>query len=130
MKIPSIIRLKKYVRNYSRSTVRFCRENVYLRDNFTCQYCYQEFTSRDLTLDHVVPVSKGGRKSWQNVVAACRRCNQKKGSRSLDQAKMPLLKRPEMPKWLPDPNLELASPGMPESWKIYLVYETRRTGTG
>lgn len=128
--LPSIVRLKRYVRNHSRSTVRFCRENVYARDNYTCQYCHRNFNARDLTLDHVLPVSKGGGKSWTNVVAACRHCNQKKSNRTPDQAGMPLLKKPEAPRWLPDPQLEFRVPAMPDSWRIYLMWETQKAGTG
>lgn len=122
--LPSIIRLRRYVRNYARSVVRFSRENIYLRDLYLCQYCHQKFQPKDLTLDHVVPASKGGKKSWTNVVAACRKCNQKKGNKTPDQAMMPLLKRPEVPKWLPDPQrLDLSRAAIPDSWKIYLYLE-------
>ena len=85
--LPSIIRLKSYVRIRNQNVVRFCRENIYKRDRYTCQYCEAAFPTRDLTLDHVLPVSKGGLKSWTNIVTACRDCNQKKGNKTPREAR-------------------------------------------
>lgn len=119
-RVPSIQRLKKYIRTRHKESVRFCRENVYLRDNHTCQYCQNKFPDKHLTLDHVVPVSKLGKKNWTNVVTACRECNQRKGNRTPLGASMPLMKEPVAPKWLPSleiyPNIGTA----PDSWRQYL----------
>jgi len=122
-KVPSVIRLKSYVRPRSYGAVRFCRENVYIRDNFTCQYCGEKFSQKHLTLDHVVPASKQGPKSWTNVVAACRSCNQKKANRTPEGARMPLLKQPAVPSWLPALEMGFVSTGVPTGWQQYLRFE-------
>jgi|GEM_PF-62119 len=121
--IPSVLRLKRYVNQRRFARVKFCRENVYRRDNFTCQYCGEHFHPRDLTLDHVVPASRSGRKDWTNMVTACRRCNHRKANRTPLAAGMPLLNEPRVPAWLPP--LETASrwESLPESWKVYLGEE-------
>ena len=121
--LPSVMRLKTYVRPRSYGAVRFCRENVYIRDNFTCQYCGQKFSNKTLTLDHVIPASKNGPKNWTNVVAACRQCNQKKANRTPETARMPLLKSPSIPSWLPSSDLECNVSLIPNSWKQYLSFK-------
>ena len=118
--IPSVMRLKHYVRPRSLGAVRFCRENVYIRDNFTCQYCRNHFNPKHLTLDHVIPASKRGPKNWTNVVTACRSCNQKKANRTPQSANMPLLKEPLVPTWLPSPELDVKSGQVPSTWVQYL----------
>ena len=126
-KLPSVLRLKTYVRPKKIDGVRFCRENVYIRDNYTCQYCAVKFSYKELTIDHVVPASKGGPKTWTNVVTACRGCNQKKADRTPEKAKMPLLKPPRAPNWLPVVELSLGvnSEEMTYSiWKDYLRFKT------
>ena len=92
IKIPSVVVLKDYVKPQKR--VAFTRFNLFLRDEFTCQYCGSK---GDLTFDHVVPRADGGITSWTNVVAACSPCNLKKGSRSLKQLGMSLRKPPRQP---------------------------------
>jgi 5-methylcytosine-specific restriction endonuclease McrA len=118
--LPSVLRLKSYIRPRTNGAVRFCRENVYIRDNFTCQYCGTKLPSRQLTLDHVVPASKQGEKSWTNVVSACRGCNQKKAARTPAQANMPLLREPKMPTWLPALEFEIQPETVPTTWQQYL----------
>ena len=76
MKLPSVVSLKTYIRPSRRPA--FTRFNVFLRDEFECQYCGDP---NDLTFDHVVPRSKGGRTTWENVVTACSPCNLTKGGR-------------------------------------------------
>ena len=90
---PSIVRLKAFVRvPYKR--IMISRKNVLRRDRFRCQYC----GSRDrLTIDHVLPKSRGGRDTWENLVAACTPCNNRKGNRTPDEAGMKLLRRPFRP---------------------------------
>lgn len=122
IQIPSVMRLKRYIRPRPFARIRFSRENIYIRDNFTCQYCGQRFHGRDLTLDHVVPASKNGAKTWNNVVAACRPCNQRKGNRTPTHARMPLLKEPIAPTWLPTNQEDLPEPEfVPETWRPYLT---------
>lgn len=124
-KLPSVLRLKTYVRPRGTGAVRFCRENVYIRDNFTCQYCGKFLTAKNLTLDHVVPASKNGKKIWTNVVSACRGCNQKKANRTPLTANMPLLSEPKVPSWLPARELEMQIEleKAPASWLEYLRYK-------
>lgn len=119
--LPSILRLKTYVRNRARGDIRFSRENVYIRDDYTCQYCYEVYPARLLTLDHVVPASKDGKKTWTNVVTACRECNQKKAARTPEQAKMPLKHPPRVPSWLPVVQWELKPGTVPPTWLQYLT---------
>lgn len=92
IRIPSVVVLKDYVKPQKR--VAFTRFNLFLRDEFRCQYCG---STGDLTFDHVVPRARGGRTSWENVVAACSRCNLAKGSRSLRDTGMTLRKPPRVP---------------------------------
>lgn len=119
-KLPSVLRLKAYVRGRTTTHIRFCRENVYIRDNYTCQYCGHRCSTKVLTLDHVMPVSRAGKKDWNNVVSACRACNQKKANRTPTEAKMPLLKEPRMPAWLPLIEFEVGGGDVPIVWKQYL----------
>lgn len=121
--VPSVMRLKTYVRPRSYGAVRFCRENVYIRDNFTCQYCGERMSAKHLTLDHVVPVSKAGPKSWTNVVAACRECNQTKANRTPETARMPLLKEPAIPSWLPSSHIDFKPDFVPNNWLQYLRFK-------
>jgi 5-methylcytosine-specific restriction endonuclease McrA len=94
--IPSVIVVKKYIRK-DRFRMRCNRKNVFWRDRYSCQYCGSVHEGKDLTLDHVVPRSRGGLKVWQNVVTCCRRCNQKKGDKYLEGSGMSLLKKPIHP---------------------------------
>jgi 5-methylcytosine-specific restriction endonuclease McrA len=121
--LPSVMRLKTYIRPRNYGAVRFCRDNVYIRDNFTCQYCAQRYPQKLLTLDHVVPASKQGPKNWTNVVTACRDCNQRKANRTPQSANMPLLRTPYIPSWLPSPDMDLNSNNFPQSWIQYLKFK-------
>lgn len=96
-KIPSVIQLKNYIMKNFDSQVRFSRKNIFLRDEFQCQYCHRNFSSQKLTLEHVIPRTAGGRTSWINVVSACFSCNQKKGGRTPEEAGMRLFKKPVKP---------------------------------
>jgi 5-methylcytosine-specific restriction endonuclease McrA len=92
IRIPSVVVLKEYVRPQKK--VAFTRFNLFLRDEFCCQYCGSR---GDLTFDHVVPRARGGVTSWENVVAACSPCNLRKGSKSLRASGLTLLKPPRQP---------------------------------
>ena len=94
--VPSVIRLiHSAVR--PKSGAKFSRVNVLKRDRYTCQYCGKIFSRHNLTIDHVIPKSLGGRTKWENVVAACKRCNNKKDDRLPEQAGMRLIRKPEEP---------------------------------
>ena len=94
---PSVIVLKSYIRK-KHIAMSPTRKNIYWRDKYTCQYCAQKFTYKNLTLDHVVPKSRGGGKGWLNIVAACNTCNQKKGNKTPTEAGMELINIPCTPK--------------------------------
>jgi 5-methylcytosine-specific restriction endonuclease McrA len=96
--VPSIIRLRRYVRRPIRQRVAFNRKNVFRRDDHTCQYCGTR--GNDLTLDHVVPRSRGGPTSWENVVACCRDCNASKRDRTPAEARMHLRRSPNAPAFM------------------------------
>lgn len=120
-RIPSVVVLKEFVKPQKR--VAFTRFNLFLRDEFCCQYCGAK---GDLTFDHVLPRSKGGVTSWENVVAACSPCNLKKANKTLKQVGMVLKKPPRAPS--PD---EMHSHGrrfppnhLHDSWLDYLYWDT------
>ncbi|TRX62113.1 HNH endonuclease [Fulvivirga sp. M361] len=94
--MPAVIRLTKYV-NVPYKGVALSRQNIFKRDQFECQYCG---TRSELTLDHVVPRSKGGKSSWDNLVTACRRCNTHKGDDSPEMAGISLRCRPFKPSYV------------------------------
>lgn len=95
LKAPSVVALKDYVK--VKRTPAFTRQNVFLRDKFSCAYCGQKHNACDLTFDHVIPRSRGGHTRWQNIVTACGGCNVKKGNRTPEEAHMVLQWRPWSP---------------------------------
>src|SRR5215470_2672589 len=95
MKLPSVVALRSYVALPRRPA--FSRSNLFLRDQFRCQYCGQRFKSEDLTFDHVEPRSRGGRATWTNIVTACMACNVAKGNRTLGECGMRPLAAPSVP---------------------------------
>ena len=112
--IPSIIRLKNYVKVPHRK-VALSRTNIFKRDGERCVYCG---TTKDLTIDHVIPRSKGGTESWENLVTACHSCNSKKGNRTPEEAGMTMLSKPFKPSYIffmKDFNGKIR-----ESWKPFL----------
>ena len=118
IRIPKVIQLIQYDRLPSRE-VRFTRRNIFYRDKNRCQYCGGIFRQRDLNLDHVVPLSRGGKSTWENVVCACVPCNTRKGDRSPTDAGMRLVRRPKKPAGHPMLRATWIGP-CPEEWKTYL----------
>jgi 5-methylcytosine-specific restriction endonuclease McrA len=96
IRVPPVIQLVYYDR-LPRREVRFTRRNVFYRDKNRCQYCRRLFLQRDLNLDHVMPISRGGGSGWDNVVTACIPCNSRKGDRTPAEAGMRLMRRPKKP---------------------------------
>ena len=121
VRIPSVVVLKDYVRPVK--TVAFTRFNLFLRDEFRCQYCG---SPHDLTFDHVVPRVRGGRTTWENVVAACSPCNLRKGSRSLKASGLRLAVPPRQPSAEEMHNRGRRFPPnhLHESWLDYLYWDT------
>ena len=95
--LPAVIVLNRYVK-YRFSYVSCNRANVIFRDNNQCQYCAKYFPSEKLTMDHVMPKSRGGGNSWTNIVTACKKCNQRKGNRTPEEAGMMPINEPRKPK--------------------------------
>lgn len=115
MPFPSIVKLSMYVKvPYKR--IILSRKNILRRDGHRCQYCGR--ADLTLTIDHVVPVSRGGEDSWENMVCACVRCNNRKGDRTPEEANMPLLRKPMRPNHVSFISHFVSR--MDERWKPYL----------
>ena len=124
LRLPSVVALKEYVPQNRRPP--FTRFNVFLRDRFTCQYCNRQSSAQELTFDHVIPRSRGGRTGWENVVTACTRCNLAKGSRLPKECAMQPLHVPMMPS---SHELQERGRGFPpnflhESWRDFLYWDS------
>ena len=100
MPMPLVIRLVYYVRIPHRLSLPVTRRTVLARDHYTCQYCGRQPARKDLTVDHILPRSRGGHTAWENVVAACQRCNGRKGNRTPEEASMSLLSPPVRPRYV------------------------------
>jgi 5-methylcytosine-specific restriction endonuclease McrA len=122
IKMPSVIRLLRAVRG-SKRVIKFSRINILARDGFRCQYCGVKFEMRELTYDHVVARSRGGRTTWENVVAACAPCNRKKGDRTPEEARMKLRKVPARPTSLPISMLRFDRRDAPSAWATWLYWK-------
>jgi 5-methylcytosine-specific restriction endonuclease McrA len=123
VRLPSVIRLLRYVRIKKRfDYVPFSRANIYARDGYTCQYCGDQFPTQELTFDHVVPVSQGGRKDWENIVTCCVGCNRRKGGRTPEEARMRLIKPPRRPDSAPAIRITIGLRNAPDSWRDYLYW--------
>jgi len=121
--MPAVIRMRRWVNLKKQiSVIRFSRANVYARDEYRCQYCYYFYTEKELTLDHVHPVVRGGKKTWDNIVTACIRCNQKKGHQSVEESGFKLLKSPKRPHWLPGILRTIRAREEQEVWAPYLAF--------
>lgn len=100
MQLPSVVRLVRYVQVVSRFTfVRCTRKNILLRDHYQCQYCGIRCRPGAISVDHVVPRCRGGKTTWNNVVAACHACNRRKGAATPEAVGMALLRPPRRPAW-------------------------------
>jgi len=119
LQVPRIVRLVLYDR-IPKSTVRFNRKTLFARDGYRCQYCGQTRPMSQLSLDHVVPRSQGGKTTWENVVCSCMGCNGKKGGRTPVQASMKLLTTPIRPHANPGIAVTLQDPRY-HSWKTFLT---------
>ena len=118
VQVPRVIRLYRYDR-VPDHTLRFNRRNLFARDGHRCQYCGRSFPTSQLSLDHVIPRSRGGQTTWENVVCSCLSCNVKKGGRTPHEARMHLKMQPARPKQSPLLVLKLSNPKY-ECWKTFL----------
>jgi 5-methylcytosine-specific restriction endonuclease McrA len=117
---PEVILLRGYG-GVPRREVSFSRRNLYRRDGYSCQYCGRRRPPAELSIDHVMPRSRGGKTNWENCVLACVRCNAKKANKTLPESGFVLLRRPEKPTWSPLLESLTAAQVQPESWGKFIV---------
>lgn len=130
-RLPSILRLLKLVKiKRACKGVRFSRANIYQRDKYTCQYCKTRYPAEDLTFDHVVPQVQGGQATWENIVTACLRCNNRKGGRTPREAGMRLVRQPVKPRWIQVATLTIGIKNAPLSWRDYLYWNIELNNEG
>lgn len=118
IQVPRVIRLTCYDQ-LPRASVKFNRRNIFLRDGHRCQYCGKRYSSPRLSLDHVLPKSRGGGETWENIVCACLKCNVAKGGRTPAEAGMKLLNKPTKPKRSPLLNRQLSLRKY-ECWQYFI----------
>ena len=121
LRVPSVIRLLAY-RHIPQQTRALSRKNILLRDRNTCQFCACVFPASDLTLDHVIPRSRGGRSSWENLVACCYQCNNRKGDRTPEEAGIKLARKPRPFTLYTSRQLMRLIGHRDEKWRKYLFY--------
>ena len=118
-KSPSVVRLRTHIKR-PRPQLRLSRRSVLARDNYTCQYCGRR-GNNDLTVDHVIPKRLGGPSSWENLVCCCKRCNTRKGDKTVEQIGFVLNRKPRKPKYVPFISLtKFISGARNEVWRDYL----------
>jgi 5-methylcytosine-specific restriction endonuclease McrA len=118
VRVPRVLRLTE-LDGVPKYAVKFSRKNIYLRDRNRCQYCGTVGETKDLNLDHILPSSRGGRTSWENVVCSCVPCNQVKENRTPKEAGMKLRRQPHKPDWR-TLNRKIFQEGFQEEWKNFL----------
>ena len=123
MRLPSVLALKEFIPTQRRPA--FTRFNVFLRDAFDCQYCTKNFKTHELTFDHVIPRSRGGRTEWENIVAACRTCNTRKGNHMPREIGMHPVREPREPSLyqLQECGRKFPPNFLHESWDDFLYWD-------
>jgi 5-methylcytosine-specific restriction endonuclease McrA len=127
IKVPAVVRLLRAFRRHAKP-VKFSRVNIYARDHYRCQYCGKKAAMHELTYDHVIPRSQGGRTEWTNIVTACYECNRHKGGRTPKQAGMHLLSQPAQPNWVPAVTIRISTRSVPDAWRDYLYWTGELNG--
>ena len=117
--LPSVLRLYSRVK-VPRRAVQFTRGNVYRRDGHTCQYCVRKYPVSMLTFDHVLPRSRGGQTTWENIVTSCEQCNRSKGDRTPLEAGLTLKSKPREPRWWPFSAGSWDYIDYQDRWKTYM----------
>lgn len=121
IKVPAVVRLLKgFLRH--KNKVKFSRVNIFARDKWSCQYCGMKGKLADLTYDHVLPRSQGGKTEWSNIATACYGCNEKKRDRTPEQAKMRLRTQPVRPSWVPVMVVKVSQTSAPDAWRDYMYW--------
>lgn len=121
LKLPSVVRLLRMVKR-PKSPVKFSRQNIYARDRYQCQYCGGRYPTEELTYDHIIPRSRGGKTEWGNIVTCCVECNRNKGGRTPAEACMTLVRKPARPSWVPAIRITIGIRDIPETWRDYLYW--------
>ncbi len=116
--MPSVVKVIRRFRR-DKQVVKFSRLGIFARDAFTCQYCVQQFLSEELTFDHVLPRSRGGKTTWTNIVTACYACNATKRNQTPEEAGMHLVRAPKKPWALPAILVDMGRERIPEEWRPY-----------
>jgi 5-methylcytosine-specific restriction endonuclease McrA len=119
--LPSVIRLLEY-RRIPHQARALSRKNILMRDRYTCQYCLKTYPASEMTLDHVIPRSRGGETSWENLVACCYDCNNRKGNRTPEEAGMKLSRTPRPFTLHTSRHLMRLLAKSDEQWRKYLFY--------
>ena len=122
LKLPSVIRLLEY-RRIPHQTRALSRKNILMRDRYTCQYCHKTLPSAEMTLDHVIPRSRSGESTWENLVACCHRCNNRKGNRTPEEAGMKLTRQPRPLSLHTSRHLMRLLGKGDDQWRKYLFYD-------
>src|ERR1035437_636766 len=121
VRLPSVIRLLEY-RRIPHQTRALSRKNILMRDRYTCQYCHKTLPSAEMTLDHVIPRSRSGESTWENLVACCHRCNNRKGNRTPEEAGLKLARAPRPFSLHTSRHLMRLLGKADEQWRKYLFY--------
>ncbi len=121
LNVPAVVRLRRAFRRFAKP-VKFSRVNIYARDEYRCQYCGVKCSISQLTYDHVVPRSRGGRTSWDNIVSCCYVCNARKANRTPAEAKMVLRSTPVRPTWMPAIQIRVSTKSVPDAWRDYVYW--------
>jgi len=126
IKLPSVVRLLRMVKK-PKTPVKFSRQNIYARDKYKCQYCGRQLPTEELTYDHIIPKSRGGKTKWENIVTCCIQCNRRKGGRTHTEAGMKLIRIPSRPTWLPALRITIGFREVPNTWRDYLYWNLELT---
>ena len=120
-KMPAVVRLVNAFKRHKKK-VKFSRVNIFARDKYRCQYCGTKGKLAELTYDHVLPKSRGGKTTWKNIVTCCEPCNSKKRNQTPREAGMRLRKEPIQPNWVPSMTITIRKEYAPSAWASYLYW--------
>ena len=121
VQVPAVVRLRKAFRRHVKP-VKFSRVNIYARDAYRCQYCGVRCAIDQLTYDHVIPRSRNGRTTWDNIVSCCVACNAQKANRTPAEARMTLRSVPARPNWIPAVQIRVSTKSIPDAWRDYVYW--------
>lgn len=121
IKMPAVVRLLSAFRRHKKK-VKFSRINIFGRDHYKCQYCGTKGKMGDLTYDHIIPKSRGGKTTWKNIVTCCEECNSKKRDRTPNESGMHLRCKPSQPSWVPSMTIRISKTSAPDAWASYLYW--------